>query len=61
MKITATDADEPGNVNSQIRYEIINQEPPGNMFTINENGEVLVNDANLDREVRQHTLVKPLL
>lgn len=52
MKITATDADEPGNVNSQILYEIVDQNPPGNMFTINQNGEVIVNNENLDREVR---------
>lgn len=56
MKITATDADEPGNVNSLIRYEIVNQKPAGEMmFTINQNGEVLVNNPNLDREVRHHT------
>lgn len=57
MTIKATDADEPGNVNSLIRYEIIKQEPPGNMFTINSKGEVLVNNENLDREVSHHTLV----
>uniref|UniRef100_A0A8B9KMN8 Cadherin domain-containing protein n=1 Tax=Astyanax mexicanus TaxID=7994 RepID=A0A8B9KMN8_ASTMX len=51
MRITATDADEPGNPNSQIRYEIINQDPAGAaMFRIAPNGDVLVNDANLDRE-----------
>lgn len=55
MKIAATDADEPGNINSQIRYEIVEQKPPGNMFAINQYGEVLVNDENLDREVRHHT------
>lgn len=55
MKIKATDADEPGNINSQIRYEIVDQKPAGNMFTVNQEGEVLVNDENLDREVRYHT------
>lgn len=60
MKIQATDADEPGNINSQIRYEIIKQEPSNDMFSINENGEVLVNNAGLDREVRQHKLAKAI-
>lgn len=58
MRITATDADEPGNPNSQIRYEIINQDPAGApMFRIAPNGDVLVNNANLDREANpQYTL-----
>lgn len=59
MHITATDADEPGNINSQIFYEIVEQKPPGKMmFIINRNGAVIVNDENLDREVRHHTLDK---
>lgn len=56
MKITAMDADEPGNINSQIHYEIVDQKPAGAMmFSINQNGEVIVNNPNLDREVRRHT------
>ncbi|XP_060773614.1 desmoglein-2.1-like [Neoarius graeffei] len=50
MKITATDADEPGNINSQIFYKIVDQKPPGKMFDINQNGEVIVINENLDRE-----------
>lgn len=62
MKVQATDADEPGNINSQILYEIIKQEPSENMFSINQDGEVLVNDDRLDREVRQsHNTITNLL
>ncbi|XP_060773610.1 desmoglein-2.1-like [Neoarius graeffei] len=50
MKVTATDADEPGNINSQISYEIVDENPPGKMFDIYPNGEVIVNNKNLDRE-----------
>ncbi|XP_060773607.1 desmoglein-2.1-like [Neoarius graeffei] len=51
MKVTATDADEPGNINSQISYKIVDQNPPGEMmFDINQNGEVIVSNENLDRE-----------
>ena len=38
MKVVATDADEPGNMNSEIRYKILSQDPPlpnKNMFSIN--------------------------
>ncbi|XP_070291485.1 cadherin-1-like [Salvelinus sp. IW2-2015] len=38
MQVTATDADEPGSANSDVRYTIINQEPElpsRNMFVIN--------------------------
>lgn len=55
MKVDCTDADEPGNPNSQIKYEIINQQPSGDpMFTIGSDGVVRVNNPNLDREVRGH-------
>ncbi|KAF7690207.1 hypothetical protein HF521_012011 [Silurus meridionalis] len=51
MKLSATDADEPGNINSQIFYEIVDQKPPGErMFSINQKGEVIVARENLDRE-----------
>ncbi|TSK58111.1 Desmoglein-2 [Bagarius yarrelli] len=58
MKLNVTDNDEFGNVNSQIRYEIVEQKPGGNMmFSINQYGEVIVNSANLDREaVDQYVL-----
>ena len=38
MNVVATDADEPGNMNSEIRYKIKSQHPPQlneNMFSIN--------------------------
>ncbi|KAJ7986068.1 hypothetical protein DPEC_G00346970 [Dallia pectoralis] len=54
MTINATDADEPGNANSDIRYIILNQEPKlpdPNMFFINPvTGEIQVARAGLDRE-----------
>uniref|UniRef100_A0A674KEC3 Cadherin domain-containing protein n=1 Tax=Terrapene triunguis TaxID=2587831 RepID=A0A674KEC3_9SAUR len=53
MKITATDADEPNNLNSKIAYKIESQEPAGaSMFILNKHtGEVHI--ANfLDREVK---------
>ncbi|KAM3620644.1 uncharacterized protein V6R79_026394 [Siganus canaliculatus] len=49
MKITATDADEPGNENSQIAYTIVDQTPPGDMFSINQDGTLSVKKP-LDRE-----------
>uniref|UniRef100_A0A8C3I7L3 Desmoglein 1 n=1 Tax=Chrysemys picta bellii TaxID=8478 RepID=A0A8C3I7L3_CHRPI len=54
MKIVATDADEPNNLNSKIAYKIESQEPAGaSMFILNKHtGEVHI--ANfLDRE--QHS------
>ncbi|TRY91444.1 hypothetical protein DNTS_028221, partial [Danionella cerebrum] len=51
MKINCFDADEPGNKNSQIKYEIVDQQPPGNgMFTVDNSGRILVANPNLDRE-----------
>ncbi|XP_064865700.1 B-cadherin-like isoform X3 [Oncorhynchus nerka] len=54
MEVTATDADEPGSANSDVRYTIINQEPElpsPNMFVINPvTGRIRVNAAGLDRE-----------
>jgi len=55
MKITATDADEPGNENSQLAYSILEQNPPNDMFAINNDGTIFVKNAALDREV-QHEL-----
>ncbi|KAL2088486.1 hypothetical protein ACEWY4_015385 [Coilia grayii] len=54
MDIVATDADEPGNANSDIRYKIISQdpqEPSAGMFSINPvTGKLMVNSAGLDKE-----------
>uniref|UniRef100_UPI001ED82BB2 desmoglein-2-like n=1 Tax=Scatophagus argus TaxID=75038 RepID=UPI001ED82BB2 len=56
QKITATDADEPGNENSQIAYSIVNQNPPNGMFGISTDGTIFVNNL-LDREkADQYTL-----
>lgn len=55
MKINCFDADEVGNPNSQIKYEIIEQQPAGErMFTVDSEGTVVVMNSNLDREVRAH-------
>lgn len=55
MKVNATDADEPGYANSDIRYSILSQDPPmpNNTFSINPvTGGIMVNSDHLDREVR---------
>lgn len=52
MKVSAHDADEPGNENSQIAYSIIDQIPPFNMFYMTSDGTIYVNKPNLDREVQ---------
>lgn len=49
LKITATDADEPGNLNSQIAYSIVSQDP-ANMFFIKNDGTICVRTPP-DREV----------
>ena len=55
MKVEATDADEPGNENSDILYTILSQDPPlpnANMFAINPvSGHIRVKSQGLDREV----------
>uniref|UniRef100_A0A3B4XF26 Cadherin domain-containing protein n=1 Tax=Seriola lalandi dorsalis TaxID=1841481 RepID=A0A3B4XF26_SERLL len=51
MKITATDADEPGHENSQIAYSIIDQNPAQDMFYIESDGTIYVKNT-LDREVQ---------
>ncbi|KAK6320545.1 hypothetical protein J4Q44_G00096520 [Coregonus suidteri] len=61
MKVTATDADERGSANSDVRYTIISQEPElpsPNMFVINPvTGWIRVNAAGLDREkIPKYTL-----
>uniref|UniRef100_A0A8C7QRB1 Cadherin-1 n=1 Tax=Oncorhynchus mykiss TaxID=8022 RepID=A0A8C7QRB1_ONCMY len=54
MQVTATDADEEGSANSDVRYTILSQEPPlpsPNMFVINPvTGGIRVNAPGLDRE-----------
>lgn len=54
MKITATDADEPGNENSQIMYTLIDQKPAHDMFHILSDGTLCVKKPSLDREVWLH-------
>ncbi|XP_019201960.1 desmoglein-2 [Oreochromis niloticus] len=49
--VTAFDADEPGNENSQIAYSIIAQNPADEMFYIDrKNGSIFVKRPVLDRE-----------
>uniref|UniRef100_A0A3P9PXR1 Cadherin-1-like n=1 Tax=Poecilia reticulata TaxID=8081 RepID=A0A3P9PXR1_POERE len=54
MKVTATDADEPDSVNSDIVYRIVSQEPQQpspSMFVINPaTGAIRVSAAGLDRQ-----------
>uniref|UniRef100_A0A8C9WHN4 Desmoglein 2 n=1 Tax=Scleropages formosus TaxID=113540 RepID=A0A8C9WHN4_SCLFO len=53
MTINATDDDEPGNPNSQIKYTIVDQKPAGeSMFYISPQGELFVRRAALDRETQ---------
>lgn len=54
MQIEGKDDDEPGNINSEIYYSIVSQDPPGkNMFRIDaKTGKLYVNEPTLDREVR---------
>ncbi|KAM6410652.1 uncharacterized protein J5M81_000923 [Pluvialis apricaria] len=52
MRINATDADEPNNLNSKIAFRIISQSP-GAAFTMNKDtGEVRVAKIHLDRETQ---------
>ena len=54
MEVVSTDADEPKNANSDVRYKILSQDPlvPNNAFSINPvTGDILVNSAGLDKEV----------
>lgn len=56
IKVLATDADEPGNHNSDIRYRILSQDPElpsDQLFEIQpQTGAIRVNIGGLDREVR---------
>ncbi|NXI42577.1 DSG2 protein, partial [Galbula dea] len=52
MRINATDADEPNNLNSKIAFRIISQSP-SDAFNMNKDtGEVRVAKINLDRETQ---------
>ncbi|KAM4548234.1 desmoglein-2.1-like [Odontesthes bonariensis] len=55
-KVFATDADEPGNVNSVIAYTLIDQNPPGDMFRMNLDGTVFVKKS-LDRETNDQYIL----
>ncbi|XP_042357473.1 B-cadherin-like [Plectropomus leopardus] len=62
IKVEATDSDQPNTDNSDIRYQILSQEPqlPSDfLFDINPvNGAIRVNDGQLDREkYPKYTLV----
>ncbi|KAJ8417777.1 hypothetical protein AAFF_G00226200 [Aldrovandia affinis] len=54
MKVTAIDKDEPGSVNSDIRYKLVSQDPQKpsmNMFFLNPlTGGIQLNSDGLDRE-----------
>ncbi|KAJ7427524.1 Desmoglein-2 [Willisornis vidua] len=52
MRINATDADEPNNLNSKIAFRIVSQSPSA-AFSMDKNtGEVRVAKINLDREAQ---------
>lgn len=51
MKVNATDADEPGNINSKIAYYLIDQRPSLGVFAIQKDGNLYVQKPLLDREV----------
>ncbi|XP_077390683.1 desmoglein-2.1-like isoform X2 [Festucalex cinctus] len=55
--VTATDADEPGNPNSQLFYTIVKQDPPHNMFHMNSDGNIYVDKSTLDRETTDQYFV----
>ncbi|KAF3834513.1 hypothetical protein F7725_027071 [Dissostichus mawsoni] len=53
MQIQGKDKDEPGNINSEIAYSIVSQEPAGtgHMFAIDiKTGQLYVKEETLDRE-----------
>ncbi|XP_043852848.1 desmoglein-2 [Dromiciops gliroides] len=56
MKISATDADEPGHINSQISYKIVSQDPPQPFvfFLDKDKGEIRTTTFLLDREKQSH-------
>ncbi|NWU89422.1 DSG2 protein, partial [Upupa epops] len=52
MRINATDADEPNNLNSKIAFRIISQSPDVAFNMNKDTGEVRVSKINLDRETQ---------
>lgn len=52
MRINATDADEPNNLNSKIAFRIVSQSPSDAFYMNKDTGEVRVAKINLDREVK---------
>ncbi|KFR06288.1 Desmoglein-2, partial [Nipponia nippon] len=52
MRINATDADEPDNLNSKIAFRIISQSPSAAFSMDKDTGEVRVAKINLDRETQ---------
>ncbi|XP_068508237.1 desmoglein-2.1 isoform X2 [Syngnathus scovelli] len=55
--VIATDADEPGNPNSQLFYTIVKQDPPHDMFQMNKDGHIYVGKSTLDRETTDRYFV----
>lgn len=53
MRLNATDADEPNNLNSKIAFKIISQSPRSAFSMNKDTGEVQVAAINLDREVKK--------
>lgn len=53
MRLNATDADEPNNLNSKIAFKIISQSPSSAFSMNKDTGEVQVATINLDREVKK--------
>ncbi|NWI63315.1 DSG2 protein, partial [Todus mexicanus] len=52
LRINATDADEPNNLNSKIAFRIISQNPSAAFSMNKDTGEVRVAKINLDRETQ---------
>ncbi|XP_015710969.1 desmoglein-2 [Coturnix japonica] len=52
MRLNATDADEPNNLNSKIAFRIISQSPSSAFSMNKDTGEVRVAAINLDRETQ---------
>ncbi|XP_014792511.1 PREDICTED: desmoglein-2 [Calidris pugnax] len=52
LRINATDADEPNNLNSKIAFRIISQSPSAAFTMDKDTGEVRVAKINLDRETQ---------
>ncbi|NXX62015.1 DSG2 protein, partial [Scopus umbretta] len=52
MRVNATDADEPNNLNSKIAFRIVSQSPSAAFSMDKDTGEVRVAKINLDRETQ---------